>query len=578
MYFITALALTAGGVSAQDGGDIFREVNDNTGSAESMQTPVPNSSRTESVDSVLRELKDYSYKGEAPEAENTLAEIPEEGLEEMPAAAGDIDVDALVETSRENYVAGEFGKAQAGFEQVIKIAPENILARMYLRKLLERDHRTVEVQGMKDVRQEWNTGLVLRTYELSGEACEKLQLTDVKKRVNVENRFPEVKFPKGTAAVYQPNVKKIFVRNTRENLQTLEEILEAMDVASLDTDVDQVEVEAKFVEVSEGTLEELGFQWNFDGSVRVGANGTDLQVDDGSGGVFSDALRGSPSGSSSLPFGTSAAGNGISSASAIGGASEWNTFRVEDTFNTTPSSMTMSYNGADPFEMIISALDQSTGTDVLSAPRVTVRSGEEATIRVGELHYYPDVYEGDSSQGSMLNVSYQDFEERLMGIDLTVTPEVDGDQIGLELHPRITELAGWQSWKLADANSIYNWRLVNERVYYQHGDVIAKLPIFKNREVETMVTIADGGTIGMGGLISDKVEAFCDKVPVLGSIPLLGRLFRNEGERSVKRNLLMFVTAKKVTPSGRIDTSRSFSSEEGGDSDESGDSSSDLFF
>jgi general secretion pathway protein D len=497
----------------------------------------------------------------------------------MPAAAGDIDVDALVEESRENYVAGEFGKAQAGFEQVIKIAPENILARMYLRKLLERDHRKVEVQGMKDIRKEWNTGLVLRTYELSGEACEKLQLTDVKKRMNVENRFPEVKFPKGTAAVYQPDVKKIFVRNTRENLQTLEEILEAMDVASLDTDVDQVEVEAKFVEVSEGTLEELGFQWNFDGSVTVGANGTDLEVNDGSGGLFSDALRGSPSGAS-LPFGSST-GDGRSSASAIGGASEWNTFRVEDTFNTTPSSMTLSYNGADPFEMIISALDQSTGTDVLSAPRVTVRNGEEATIRVGELHYYPDVYEGDSSQGTMLNVSYQDFEEKLMGIELTVTPEVDGDQIELELHPRITELAGWQSWKLANANSIYNWRLVYERVSYSHPAIIAKLPIFKNREIETMVTIADGGTIGMGGLISDKVESFCDKVPVLGSIPLLGRLFRNEGERAVKRNLLMFVTAKKVTPSGRIDTSRSFSSEEGdgGDGDDSGDdSSSDLFF
>jgi len=72
------------------------------------------------------------------------------------------------------------------------------------------------------------------------------------------------------------------------------------------------------------------------------------------------------------------------------------------------------------------------------------------------------------------------------------------------------------------------------------------------------VTIADGATIVMGGLTSEKVEAFEDRVPVLGSMPLFGRLFRNEGERAIKRNLMMFVTAKIVEPTGRISSSRSF--------------------
>jgi general secretion pathway protein D len=87
---------------------------------------------------------------------------------------------------------------------------------------------------------------------------------------------------------------------------------------------------------------------------------------------------------------------------------------------------------------------------------------------------------------------------------------------------------------------------------------VGRLPIYKSRSLEAEVTIADGSTIGMGGLINEKIEAFTDKVPVLGSLPLVGRLFRNEGERAVKRNLLMFVTAKKVDPSGRISTTRSF--------------------
>ncbi|MCC7300264.1 MAG: hypothetical protein IT583_04220 [Verrucomicrobia bacterium] len=81
--------------------------------------------------------------------------------------------------------------------------------------------------------------------------------------------------------------------------------------------------------------------------------------------------------------------------------------------------------------------------------------------------------------------------------------------------------------------------------------VNGKLPYFRLREMSTQVTVADGSTIGMGGLIFDKLETYKDKVPVLGSIPLIGRLFRSEGERSVKRNLMIFVTATEVDVNGR---------------------------
>ena len=83
-------------------------------------------------------------------------------------------------------------------------------------------------------------------------------------------------------------------------------------------------------------------------------------------------------------------------------------------------------------------------------------------------------------------------------------------------------------------------------------------PIFSVREVTTKVTIWDGATLVMGGLTREEVKKFNDKVPFFGDIPLLGRLFRSEGERAVKRNLLIFVTAKKVEPTGRINTARSF--------------------
>ena len=531
------------------------------------------SALAETVEDVLRDMQDYEVAIGSGLPETTGLEmdavVPEMGGE-MPMAdvpAGDIG--ALVQESRDQYVAGEFEKAQAGFQQVVKMDPENLMARIYLRKLIERDHKVTETLAMDTVSASWNTGLVLRSYSVSDDALEKMELVNVEDGVHVENRFPEVEFPEGSVAVYQPKLEKIFVRNTRENLQVLEEIFEAMDVANLDTDVDQVEIEAKFIEVSEGTLEELGFQWNFDNSVGV----DDLTVMDGNG-LFSDALRGSM-----LPFSRpgSVGPYDRESASAIG-STEWGTFRFEETFNQSADSMRLRYEGSDPLEILVSALDQSTGADVLSAPRVTTRSGEEATIRVGELHYYPEVYEGDSSQATMLNVSYQDFEEKLLGVELAVTPDVDGDQIELELIPKISALVGWQTYELAPENTIYTHRWEYPAATFTHDPVVAKLPIIQVREIETAVTIADGATIGMGGLINEKVEAFNDKVPVLGNLPVVGRLFRNEGERAVKQNLMMFVSAKKVTPFGRVDTSRSFEAgsadDDGGDSDEDFD---DLF-
>ena len=72
------------------------------------------------------------------------------------------------------------------------------------------------------------------------------------------------------------------------------------------------------------------------------------------------------------------------------------------------------------------------------------------------------------------------------------------------------------------------------------------------------MTLNNGSTIAMGGLISEKVLSFEDKVPLLGDIPFMGRLFRNEGSRNIKRNLLIFVTATIVEPNGQVHVSKSY--------------------
>ena len=466
-------------------------------------------------------------------------------------AAEPADTKARMKESRDQYVSGEFEKAQAGFEEIIKIEPENKLARLYLRQLLERDARQVEVSAMKEVGESWNTDLVLRSYILSDDAITTMGLNGLQKSAAVEQHFPEVSFPDGASAVYHPETQTVFVRNTQPNLAVIEEILIALDVNAISSDIDQVEIEAKFVEVSEGTLEELGFEWQ-------SANGEDISLTDswsadGSFFLFDDALRGGPSGPD-MPFDRpSDLGAGQDP-----GRGDWSATRFADTFNGDPANVTLQFRGGTPLDIVISALDQSSGADVLSAPRVVTKSGKRATIRVGQMHHYPEIYEADTTQATLPNISYTEFEEKLLGVELEVTPELDGDQIELNLNPRITELAGWQNYELAPANSIYNHRQDKSQVLYGHPALEARLPIFKTRTIQTSVTIADGGTIGMGGLISERVDAYEDRVPLLGSIPLVGRLFRNEGERAVKRNLMMFVTAKKVEPTGRINTARSF--------------------
>jgi general secretion pathway protein D len=77
-------------------------------------------------------------------------------------------------------------------------------------------------------------------------------------------------------------------------------------------------------------------------------------------------------------------------------------------------------------------------------------------------------------------------------------------------------------------------------------------PFFTVRSVETQLLVYNGATVVMGGLITEQRRTMEDKIPFLGDIPYLGRLFRSRSEKSDKRNLLIFVTARLVDPAGRM--------------------------
>lgn len=371
---------------------------------------------------------------------------------------------------------------------------------------VELARRDAEESAINAVRESWN-GTVLRDYRLSADAKRALGLLDADQVMDVRGKFPEVSFGDvKTYALYRPQLNRLFVMNTPEQISKLEAVLASLEKFP-EAGFDQVEIEARFVEFEEGALDGLGFGWSNPSALENGKWILDANA-------------------TLLNSGRTLPGAGVLDVSGKVGSAN--------------------------LDLAIHALDQTDGVDMLSAPRIVTVSGKKAVIQVGQRHYFPQIYEEGVSEGTVLHVRYEDFEEKLLGVEMAVTPKIKGSEILLEMNPKVIDLIGWEKFELAPPDSSYTYYQYRVGMQFEHESVVAQLPVFKEREIKTTVTIRDGATVGMGGLISEKTEAFEDRVPVLGSIPLIGRLFRSEGERSVKRNLMIFVTAKKVQPNGTV--------------------------
>jgi general secretion pathway protein D len=81
-------------------------------------------------------------------------------------------------------------------------------------------------------------------------------------------------------------------------------------------------------------------------------------------------------------------------------------------------------------------------------------------------------------------------------------------------------------------------------------DNVINQPVLSTRKVTTSVSVYDGQTVVLGGLMREDVQKTEDKTPIIGDIPSVGRLFRTNVDQHIKRNLVIFVTARVITPSG----------------------------
>lgn len=362
----------------------------------------------------------------------------------------------------------------------------------------------------------------------------------------------------------------LIVTQTPRNLARIGNLLERY------RDVRQVEIEAKFLEVQEGALEELGVNWtvatkatqrNAGANARYQTSGRALAsaFNDATGAqqgrivrpalpsVFADENEngvydpGEPVTSSAqigidLPI--------VNNAPRIPGGADL-------ALGAGPLATISGVIGEFDVNAVVRALSQQQGTDLLSAPKVTVLSGNPATITVAQEMRYPQSFgqtqsqvgTGNASGGGSAGVAItagtpQEFTKRNIGVELRVTPTVEEDDysISLDLNPKVTEFDGFVEYGGPSIAISGSTTVTVPSGFYQ--------PIFSVRDIATKVTIWDGATLVMGGLTREEVKKVNDKVPILGDLPLIGRAFRSKGESAQKRNLLIFVTANLVNPGG----------------------------
>jgi len=399
---------------------------------------------------------------------------------------------------------------------------------------------------------------------------------------------------------------RLLVNQTSRNIEEIRSTLRELDVT------DQVEIEAKFMEVVQGNLDELSFQWD----VANQGNALVTRTQETTNTATSGNSRNSTSTFNSLtttPPGTTASTNqfnsvngntstnnstfnssvepqfdafgnpartptrgynsnlatlnsifGTTAQTATGSVT---TLGTTDTFSVAPGNPANALDlGADiisnfftsgvignfDVSLLVRAIQRMEGSDLLSAPRVTVMSGKSANIVVAQEFIYPTSYgeptvtaSSGNGGGSVALASGvpEDFETRNLGVELTVTPTVEpNDKINLALQPRVTEFEGYVSYGGPNIAVTDFSAVQSPSGYFQ--------PIFSTRTVETEVTVFDGATVVLGGLTREEVKEYKEKIPILGDIPLIGRLFRSEGETSQKLNLIIFVTANLISPGG----------------------------
>lgn len=366
------------------------------------------------------------------------------------------------------------------------------------------------------------------------------------------------------------------VVNTRSNALVITERPSRLSkirpiIEQLDKATDQVMIESKFIEVTDRNIRDIGVNWASLSGVQLSAGPFERQYDSTGGsstnndttneniainsriaeGISeSENITGSTNTADSSLTTSLTTNNGNSSLitdntlANVAGTSLSDTVTLTDTITDTDditNTLTQLSNmvglgstnrsdtavfSASQFNVVLSALNQQNDTKLVSNPTVVTLNNTEAQINVGSEYPIPN-YTYNAERGTF---EVSGFEYRPVGIILKVTPQVNAQGfIKLTVEPEVSSQTGFTSFGGAGG---------------------AEIPIIATRKAVTQVSLRDGFTMGIGGLVETNALQGGTSVPVLGKIPGLKRLFSSESTNEEKRNLLIFITAKTVSADG----------------------------
>lgn len=333
--------------------------------------------------------------------------------------------------------------------------------------------------------QNGNTRVVYLEYANASRVAEVLSAV-VRDRFGLSTDDAQNTQPRQASIQADPDNNALIITADLDVVDSLMDVVQRLDIQRA-----QVLVEAIIVEINDDVGQNLGIQWLF----RDDSGGFASSFDAGNNlqqlglvtqGALSDDRRDALTGLAAGLAGVAGQSIGIG---RLGGSTD--------------------------LMALIDLLQANSGANILSTPNILTTDNSEAVITVGEsVPFVTGSFTNTGGSGSVQN-PFQTINRQNVGTTLRVTPHVNrGDRVALDISQEISSI----SPKAGAVDLITN-----------------------ERKIETRVTVADGETVVLGGLIRDNVIQTEQRVPLLGSVPGIGRLFRSQSSSVQKTNLLVFI-------------------------------------
>jgi general secretion pathway protein D len=297
-----------------------------------------------------------------------------------------------------------------------------------------------------------------------------------------------------TVITHHEKTNSLIVSSAEANLGTIRNIISQLDIRRA-----QVLVEAIIVELSETAAKNLGIETIFNGTdkdsvpigiTRFGGSGPDLL-----------SIVGSAADSTDVTLSTTASASLLNTQGLIAGFGD-----------LTP--------GKDNFVGIINAISQDANSNILSTPSIMAMDNELATSIIGQ---EIPITTGESLGTNNAN-PFRTTSRQEVGIKLEVTPQInEGSSVVLQIKIEVSGVAG---------------------VPMSGIDIITN-----KRAIETTALVDNNQIIVLGGLVDEDTQDSISKVPFLGSMPILGKLFQSSSSTTVKKNLMVFLRPTIITDS-----------------------------